>query len=165
MSKNYFWNFFSDSKVKKIGFSRSATQTEISEKNENFRKSAPVGRTSCGTHPKPVFSTLGGPCGQNEAYTSLVRPFLRKLCCSEDGAFLVDSLEIPFWSICECAMPATKNLGFWRNYFFAYFFSRKCFLCSWLLEKKVCAYENHFWSFYNTLKFEYSKFARIFRIP
>ena len=49
---------------------------------------------------------------QNELYTSLVRPFLRKLCCCEVGPFLTDFPEIPFWSICECEMPATKNLGF-----------------------------------------------------
>ena len=48
---------------------------QISKKIEKFRKSGRRGQASCGNRPKPVFWSLGGPCDQNEAYTSLVRPF------------------------------------------------------------------------------------------
>ena len=53
-----------------------APQSKISEKSSKNRKTARGGRAGCGNHPKPIFCGLGGPCGQNEAYTSLVRPFL-----------------------------------------------------------------------------------------
>ena len=161
LKKINFRTFFSDSEVKKITFWESEAQIEISKKIEKNRKSARRGRVSCGNHPKPVFWSLGGPCDQNESYTSLIRPFLTKFCGPEVGAFMADFPEIAFWSICECEIPPSKNLGFWRNNFFANFFSGKCFLCSWLLEKKVSAYENHFWSFYNTLKCD-SSFLSIF---
>ena len=88
------------------------------------------------------------------------------------GSYVVVKLEnfgpIPwkshfgrFVNVCECGILASKNLGFRRNHFFANVFSRKCFLCSWLLEKRVSAYENHFWSFYNTSKSGISDFFRI----
>ena len=65
-----------------------------------------------------------------------------------------------FMNVGENGILASKNLGFWRNHFFASLFFRKCFLCSWLLEsKRVSADENHFWSFYNTLKFGISIFS------
>ena len=51
------------------------------------RKSGRRGRASCGNHHKPVFWSLGGPCDKNEAYTSLVRPFLKKLWAREVGLF------------------------------------------------------------------------------
>ena len=41
-----------------------------------------------------------------------------------------------FVNVCENGILASKNLGFWRNHFFASLFFGKCFSCSWLLEKK-----------------------------
>ena len=54
----------------------------------------------CGNHPKPVFWSLGGPCDQNEAYTSLARPFLTKLGLREVGPFLAEFPDMAFWSRC-----------------------------------------------------------------
>ena len=68
-----------------------------------------------------------------------------------------------FVNVCEYGILASKNLGFWRNHFFASLFFGKCFLCSWLLEKKVSAHENHFWSFYSTSKSRISKFSEFWK--
>ena len=100
-----------DSEVKKITFFDIGCPGEISEKIGKFRKSARRGRASCGNHPKPVFWSLGGPCDQNEAYTSLVRPFLKKLGAREVGPFLAEFPEMTFWSICGYGPSATKNSG------------------------------------------------------
>ena len=58
---------FSNSEVKKIGFSRHEKFGEISEKITKNRKSAQKGRICCGIDPKQIFWTLGGLCGQNES--------------------------------------------------------------------------------------------------
>ena len=132
MKKNYFSIIFSDSEVKKIVILRSVVRIEISEKIEKNRKSVRGGRASCGNHPKPVFGSLGGPCDQNEPYTSLVRPFLKKLCGREVGAFLSDFPEIPFWSMCGYVMSPFKNYYFKGNHFFAKLFSGKCLFGSFV---------------------------------
>ena len=111
--KNFdFRSFFRTLKSKKSLFFDIGCPGEISEKIENFRKSRLRGRTSCGNHPKPVFWSLGGPCDQNEAYTSLVRPFLKKLWAREVGAFLADFPEIPFWPVCGYVISPKGNIIF-----------------------------------------------------
>ena len=69
---------------------------EISEKTK-FHKSAQKSRECCGIDPKLIFWTLGGLCGQNESYTSLVRPFLMIFYNREIRPFLADFREIPFF--------------------------------------------------------------------
>ena len=77
----------------------SVAQIEIYKKIENFTNRAVEAGQVAETTPKPVFWSLGGPCDQNESYTSLVRPFLKKLGAREVGAFLVDFPEMTFWSV------------------------------------------------------------------
>ena len=107
-----FRTFFSDSEVQELGFRGSAAHLEILEKSEKNRKSVRGWRTNGGNHPKPIFWSLGGPCGQNEPYTNLVRPFSMKLCFCEVGPFLADFLEISFWSICVSVISREKNIIF-----------------------------------------------------
>ena len=48
------------------------------------------GRISCGIHPNLIFSSLGFPCGQNESYTSFIRPFLMIFYSCEVGPLLTE---------------------------------------------------------------------------
>ena len=83
VSKHYvkinFRTFFSDSTGWKICFRGSTSQLEILEKSEKNRKSVRGWRTNGGNHLKSIFWSLGGPCGQNESYTSLARPFFEEV--------------------------------------------------------------------------------------
>ena len=115
------------------------------------RKSARVGRVLCGNHPKPIFWSLRGPCGQNVSYTSPVRPFSKKLCFCEVGPFLADFPEIPLWSICGSVISREKKLHSKVNNFFAEVSSEKCLLGSypWVIlvfvEKTWCKkFSQHF---------------------
>ena len=106
----------------------------ILEKFEKNRKLIRGGRVSWGNHPKPIFWSLGGPCGQYESYTSLARPFSTKLCCSEVKTFLADFLEIAFWSMCGYVISREKKLHSKGNNFFVEVSSGKCLLGSYAWE-------------------------------
>ena len=110
LKKSIFEHFFRTRKSKNSVFRGSAAQLEILVKFEKNHKSVRGGRVSCGNHPKPFFRSLGGPCGQNESYTSPVRPFSKKLCCGEVGPFLSDFPEIAFWSLCGYVTSREKKL-------------------------------------------------------
>ena len=88
--KSIFEHFFRTRKSKNSVFRGSEVEVEILEKIEKNRESVRGGRVSCGNHPKPIFWSLGGPCEQNESYTSLVRSFSKKLCFCEVWPFLAD---------------------------------------------------------------------------
>ena len=131
LKKSIFEHFFRTRKSKNSVFRGSVMLLGILKKIEKNRKSVRGGRASCGNHPKPIFWSLGGPCGQNESYTSLVRPFSKKLCFCEVGPFLADFPEIPFWSICGYVTSREKKLHSKGNYFFVEVSSGKCLLGSY----------------------------------
>ena len=134
LKKFNFRTFFPYSSGWKICFRGSTSQIEILEKIEKNRKSVREGRESWGNHSKPIFRSLGGPCGQNESYTSLVRPFPMKLCFGEVGAFLADFPETRFWSICGYVISREKKLHSKGNNFFVEVSSGKCLLGSYAWE-------------------------------
>ena len=108
--KSIFEHFFRTRKSKNSVFRGSAAQLEILEKIEKNRESVRRGWVSCGNHPKLIFWSLGGLCGQNKSYTSLIGPFSKKLCFYEVGPFLADFLEIAFWSICGYVTSPRGNI-------------------------------------------------------
>ena len=134
LKKSIFEHFFRTRRSKNSVFRGSAAQLEILVNIEKNRKSVRGGRVSCGNHPKPFFRSLGGPCGQNESYTSLVRPFSKKLCFCEVGPFLADFSKIPFWSICGYLISQEKKLYSKGNNFFVEVSSGKCLLGSYAWE-------------------------------
>ena len=131
LKKLFFEHFFRTRKSKNSVFRGSVAEVEISRKILEICKSAQGGRTSCGNRPKPIFWSLGGPCGQNESYTSLTRPFSKKLSFGEVGAFLADLSEIPFWSVCGYVTSREKKLHSKENNFFVEVSSGKCLLGSY----------------------------------
>ena len=72
---------------------------QISKKIENFANRPVEAGQVAETTPNLFFWRLGGPCDQNEAYTSLVRPFLTKLWARDVGAFLADFPDMAFGSV------------------------------------------------------------------
>ena len=110
--KSIFEYFFRTRKSKNSVFRGSVVHLEILEKIEKNHKSVRKGRESWGNRPKHFFRSLGGPCGQKESYTSLVRPFAKKLYFCEVGSFLADFFEISLWSICGSVILREKNIIF-----------------------------------------------------
>ena len=110
LKKSIFEHFFRTRKSKNSVFRGSVAELEIIEKIKKNRKSVRRGWVSWGNHPKPFFQSLGGLCGQYESYTSLVRPFSKKLFFCEVRAFLADFPEIAFWSICGYVTSPRGNI-------------------------------------------------------
>ena len=129
--KSIFEHFFRTRKSKNSVFEDPWPRSKFPKKSRKNHKSARGGRISWGNHPKPIFWSLGGPCGHNESYTSPVRPFSKKLCFCEVGPFLADFPEIPFWSICGYVISQEKNIISKGNNFFDEVSSGKCLLGSY----------------------------------
>ena len=95
--KNNFRPFFLTQKSKKSVFQDLWSLLKLVEKISKFHKSVQKSRECCVIDPKLIFWTLGGLCGQNESYTSLVRQFLMIFYNREIRPFLADILEITFF--------------------------------------------------------------------
>ena len=130
----HFFIFSLTRAVEKSVFKDPPPASKFPKKILKNHESGRGGRVSCGNHPKPIFWSLGGPCDQKESYTSLIRPFSKKLCFGEVGAFLVDFPEIPFWSMCGYVISQEKKLHSKGNYFFVEVSSGKCLLGSYACE-------------------------------
>ena len=147
MKKSIFEHFFLCSESKYSVFEDLWPRSKFTKKSRKSYKSARGGRISWGNHPKPIFWSLGGPCGQNESYTSLKRPFSKKLCFGEVRAFLADFPEIAFWSMCGYVISREKNLHFKGNNFFAEVSSGKCLLGRFAWENLVFVSKTWFKTF------------------
>ena len=82
--------------MEKSVFSGHVKFDEISEKIDKFRISPQGGRARFGIDPNLFFWTLGCLCGQNESYTSLIRPFLMIFYFGENRPFFMDFPEIAY---------------------------------------------------------------------
>ena len=99
LHENNFWKKISNSKVEALDFLRFRVITEISLKNLKNWWIDLWRSDKLRNPPKQFFWTLGGPCGQNESYTGLVRPLFMILYNFEVGPLLADIPETAFLTI------------------------------------------------------------------
>ena len=103
--------------------SRGTRFLRILHIDQNFPKKSqkymirPLGWISCGIHPNIFFECLGCPCGENEPYTSLVRPFLMILYIWEISLFQADFPKTAFSVTYENVTSWGKNQKNQGNHF------------------------------------------------
>ena len=117
LHKNHFWRKILRSKVEALGFLGFCATLEISPK---YTKNLRIDLWWSGmlqNPPKTFFRTSGDPCGQNEPYISLIRPFLMNLYTWEISLFQADFPKIAFSVIFENVTSWEKNQKNLGNHF------------------------------------------------
>ena len=100
-NQNFWWKLIFEKKFRTQKLEKSVFQDmwnlmKFLKKIEKFRISPQGGRARFGIDPNIFFWRLGCLCGQNESYTSLVRPFLMIFYFREVRPFFTDFMEIAF---------------------------------------------------------------------